>query len=99
MNRWGIPPDLERLVRKRDRRCVYCRTRFVRPTKKNPRPRSLATWEHVDNDVRNLDPRNVALCCLSCNASKGARTLRVWLDSEYCRRRGISGRSVAGLFR
>jgi hypothetical protein len=38
---------------------------------------------------------NIALCCRSCNSSKGQKLLADWLGSEYCRRRGIDSERVA----
>jgi hypothetical protein len=32
---------------------------------------------------------------MSCNSSKGTKALAVWIDSAYCKRRGISRDSVA----
>lgn len=36
---------------------------------------------------------------MACNASKGTKTLRAWLDSACCKRRGISERNVADVVR
>jgi hypothetical protein len=47
------------------------------------------------NDIRINGPENIALCCGSCNASKGAKLLRDWLNSKYCINRGITMTSVA----
>jgi hypothetical protein len=32
---------------------------------------------------------------MSCNASKGAKELAEWLESSYCKKRGISKHTVA----
>jgi hypothetical protein len=32
---------------------------------------------------------------MSCNASKGAKLLDVWLESKYCKAKHISAKSVA----
>ena len=96
MNRWNIPDWLEREVRDRDRNCVYCRVEFgsSRDTKK-----SMATWEHIVNDARIVNRENIARCCASCNASKGTKRLSVWLETEYCRKRGITRDTVAEVVR
>lgn len=95
-NRWNIPPELELLVRDRDRACVYCRHTFTAP----PASRSLApSWEHIINDATIITPENIALCCVGCNASKGQKTLREWLESDYCKRKGISAETVAPVVR
>ena len=92
MNRWRIPAWLEREVVERDRHCVYCGVAFVPG---NPSRRSKPSWEHIVNDVRIVTRENIARCCLSCNASKGARDLQIWLESEYCKCRRITAESVA----
>ena len=90
MNRWRIPNWLESEVTARDTDCVYCRTPFNRATR-----RTTATWEHIVNDARIITRENIALCCVSCNASKGAKLLSVWLRSEYCSKRDINIDTVA----
>jgi hypothetical protein len=57
--------------------------------------KTAATWEHVVNDARIVNRENIARCCASCNASKGTKTLADWLESAYCKRRGISKDTVA----
>ena len=47
------------------------------------------------NDARIVTVENIALCCIACNASKGAKDLAVWLESKYCITRGINERTVA----
>ncbi|MFM8372659.1 MAG: HNH endonuclease [Bacteroidota bacterium] len=88
-NRWGIPPSVEELVLLRDRSCVYCQV-VLGTTGKTRR-----TWEHIINDVRLNGADNIALCCSSCNASKGSKTLSDWLNSNYCKNKGISAKSVS----
>ena len=92
MNKWNIPDWLEREVRDRDRHCVYCRVEFG--SSKETRE-SIATWEHIVNDVRIVNRENIARCCFSCNSSKGIRNLSDWLESNYCRKRGITRDTVA----
>jgi len=48
-----------------------------------------------DLDLITLD--NVALCCGSCNSSKGKRSLREWLQSDYCLRLGVTEQSIAAV--
>lgn len=95
-NRWGIPKEVEVLVGARDTKCVYCGIEFSQVN--GPRT-SKASWEHIVNDIRICGPDNIALCCMSCNASKGSKLLRDWLNSEYCLRKGISAESVAEVVR
>lgn len=51
------------------------------------------------NDACVVTIQNIALCCVGCNASKGAKTLDVWLQSRYCEARGINAGSVAPVVR
>lgn len=57
------------------------------------------SWEHIVNDVRIVTKENIALCCRACNSSKGVKPLVVWLESAYCKRRGINRRTVAAVVR
>ena len=50
---------------------------------------------NIVNDIRINGVDNIALCCMSCNASKGAKLLEIWLESNYCIDRGITRDNVA----
>lgn len=88
-NRWGIPKAVEDLVEQRDKACIYCGIQFGsdRKTKKS--------WEHIVNDIRMCMVDNVALCCVSCNASKGAKPLKRWLETAGAIRKGVSPATLA----
>ena len=91
-NRWGIPKEVEEIVLKRDNTCVYCGISFIdfdqnKKTKK--------TWEHIINDIKINSADNIALCCGSCNASKGNKKLVKWLNSKYCLTKKINSESVS----
>ncbi|WP_180126028.1 HNH endonuclease [Rhodoferax sp. BLA1] len=92
MNKWNIPAWLENEVLERDRNCVYCGVSFAQVSKVRREQRS---WEHIVNDAKIVTRDNIALCCIGCNASKGAKTLEQWLASRYCRDRQISAQSVS----
>jgi hypothetical protein len=94
VNRWNIPDWLEREILERDRHCVYCGVEFVA---QGPARRFKPSWEHIVNDARIVTRENIARCCISCNASKGATDLASWLDSKYCKNRGITALSVAAI--
>jgi hypothetical protein len=94
MNRWNIPDWLERAVIERDRCCVYCGVDFIA---RNASRRDRPSWEHIINDARIISSKNIARCCIGCNASKGTKELVEWLDSRYCRTRGITRESVASV--
>jgi hypothetical protein len=97
MNNWGIPPEMEAAIRKRDQVCVYCGIEFLDAAANNGSRKRIATWEHIVNDASIVTLENIALCCNSCNASKGAKPLVDWLSSSYCRRKGIAAASVANV--
>lgn len=91
-NRWGIPREVEDHVFERDIACVYCGAEF----KEIDNSRTIKpSWEHIVNDIRINGTDNIALCCLSCNASKGSKLLEEWLKSDYCKRKEITINSVA----
>ena len=90
-NRWGIPREVEDIVKVRDTKCVYCGVIFSGKT--NSR-RGKPSWEHIVNDIRINGTDNIALCCMSCNASKGSKLLEDWLESDYCRKKEITVDSV-----
>ncbi len=95
MNKWGIPASLEREVRQRDKKCVYCRMQMLESPSADGTRKSVATWEHIINDARIVTRENIARCCASCNSSKGTKKLAVWIESSYCKRRGIGMDTVA----
>jgi hypothetical protein len=97
MNKWGIPEWLEKEVRARDINCVYCGVRLLENAPKNAPRKTVATWEHIINDARIVTRENIALCCASCNSSKGAKLLSEWIQSPYCKKNGINADTVADI--
>jgi hypothetical protein len=95
MNRWKIPRALEEEVSARDKACIYCGGNFAAASKRGQR----MSWEHIINDATLVNRENIALCCISCNASKGAKELWAWLESTYCRNRGIHLGTIAPVAR
>lgn len=93
-NRWGISLEVEDLVRKRDIKCVYCGIDFTNSVLSY---RTRPTWEHIINDLTIKGPENIALCCGSCNSSKGKKLLTDWLKSKYCGAKGITKETVAAV--
>jgi hypothetical protein len=91
VNRWNIPKALEAEVRSRDQACIYCGCIFAAASKRGER----MSWEHIINDAALVNRENIALCCISCNASKGIKELSAWLETPYCRNRGIHPGTVA----
>ncbi len=74
-NRWGIPKDVEEYVKERDKQCVYCGIDF---NEDGTSRKQKSSWEHIVNDIRINGIDNISLCCMSCNASKGAKVLEDW---------------------
>lgn len=91
-NKWGIPKEVEKFVIERDLFCVYCRVDF---SINHESRRTKPTWEHIINDITMSTVENIALCCTSCNASKGAKLLLNWLSSTYCINKKINERTVS----
>ena len=96
MNRWNIPDSLEREITERDRCCIYCGVDF---TTRGGSRRDTPSWEHIINDADIISRENIARCCIGCNASKGTKDIVEWLESQYCRTRGITRKSVASIVR
>jgi hypothetical protein len=99
MNRWRIPDWLEHEVRERDRECIYCRVPLLESTPANGSRKTVATWEHIANDARIITRENIARCCAPCNSSKGSKALSAWIESSYCKQRGIGPETVADVVR
>ncbi len=58
------------------------------------RRRNVATWEHIINDASIVSRENIARCCAACNSSKGSKKLSDWIQSGYCKKRGINKDTV-----
>ena len=95
-NNWSIPDWLEKEVRERDKTCVYCGVQF---TSAKISKKSAASWEHIINDEKIITRGNIALCCCGCNASKGQKQVSIWLQSTYCKERGITHEAVAPIIK
>ena len=93
-NRYGLPEDDVTLVRKRDRRCVYCRKKMSPP---GPAiwQGDWATIEHLNHLPPWDNPETIAICCGSCNSSRGNKPLLKWFESRYCMEHDISLSTVA----
>jgi hypothetical protein len=95
MNNWGIPDWLEEEVRQRDKTCVYCGIQMIEMMPPGGTREAVATWEHIINDASIVTRENIARCCVACNSSKGAKKLSDWIQSSYCKKRGITQDTVA----
>jgi 5-methylcytosine-specific restriction endonuclease McrA len=97
MNRWHIPHNLEDEIRQRDKKCVYCGATLIESPNYKGSRKHRATWEHIINDESIITNWNIARCCASCNSSKGTKRLSYWINSNYCKLRGISRETVADI--
>ena len=95
MNNWGIPDWLEEEVKERDKTCLYCGILMIEKMPPNGSRKDVATWEHIINDASIVTRENIARCCVACNSSKGTKKLSEWIESAYCKKRGISRDTVA----
>lgn len=59
----------------------------------------MPTWEHIINDAKIINRNNIALCCCSCNASKGAKELSIWIHSSYCMKNNINAETVSDVIK
>ncbi len=105
-NHFCIPKEIEDRIRDRDITCVYCH----KPMKEyahGPR-KDMAQIEHLNFDgpfywtdsckkgyVGGLKEEDLAICCGSCNPSRGVIKLAVWFEGDYCKKRNINKESVA----
>ena len=97
VKRWRITPELELKVRRRDLNCIYCGVAMLEAPLADGSRKTVGTWEHIINDERIVTPENIARCCWSCNSSKGTKALSIWIESKFCKRRGISWDTVADI--
>ena len=95
MNKWGIPDWLEKEVKERDKKCVYCGVHMIEQVPPRGPRKNVATWEHIINDATIVSRDNIARCCVACNASKGTKKLSDWIQSNYCKKHGINKETVA----
>lgn len=99
MNKWGIPVWLENEVKARDKQCVYCGIQMIEKVPLGGSRKVAATWEHIINDARIVTRENIVRCCAGCNSSKGAKRLTDWIQSTYCKNRGITFETVSEVVR
>src|SRR4029077_15645005 len=95
-NRYGLPEAEVDRVRERDALCVYCRKAMVKPGVRGSSTKDWATIEHLNNVEPWDNPDTIAICCGSCNSSRGGMPLMQWFGSRYCLEKEISPSTVAG---
>ena len=95
-NQFGIPNKDEEEIRMRNRVCVYCGKAFNKKGTYGKR----ATIEHLSCDPPfywkdGLKKSGLAICCGSCNSSRGKKTLPNWFKTPYCLDRNINKDTIA----
>jgi len=94
MNKYGLPENRLRKIRSRDTKCVYCHKAMTQP-KNGGFKGDWATIEHLNHLPPWNNPDTVAICCGSCNSSRGALPIFQWFKKSYCINKGISIETVA----
>ena len=94
MNQYGLPKKKLDEIRKRDTKCVYCHKKMFDPSD-GDFCGDWATIEHLNHLPPWDNPTTVAICCGSCNSSRGKKKLPDWFESEYCEERNINVQTVA----
>ena len=93
-DKYGLAEDELDRIRERDENCVYCHKKMVNPCSNNCRF-DWATIEHLNHLAPWNNPVTVAICCGSCNSSRGKRKLLDWFKTPYCIQENINGETVA----
>jgi len=97
----SYPTKMEMVeIQARDNRCVYCGKKFDtssetdRPTIEHLNHRQ--DWDSVGEYRREEKPVSeiVAICCMACNRNRGARSLRKWFESKYCKDNTINYQTI-----
>jgi len=107
-NKYGIPEDELKKIRARDKACVYCHKAMEEYSHAKGVSKDKATIEHLNKDgpfywnkAIIFDSSTVAICCGSCNSSRGKKELLDWFKTQYCinRNRAINENTVTELVR
>ncbi|MFH1938312.1 MAG: HNH endonuclease [Patescibacteria group bacterium] len=93
-NKYGISENELRKIRVRDKVCVYCHKKMIEPSDNNCR-KDWATIEHLNHLPPWDNSSTVAICCGSCNSSRGNEKLLDWFEILYCIEKNINYNTVA----
>lgn len=100
-NQHGIPEEELKKIKVRDTKCVYCHKAMKEYGHVKGTPGDKATIEHLNNHppffwnkLIIFDPSVVAICCGSCNSSRGPKELLDWFKEQYCLDRNINEKTV-----
>ena len=93
-NKYGISEVELQNIRARDKTCVYCKKKMTSPSAGGDR-RNWATIEHLNHLPPWNNAKTVAICCGSCNSSRGKKKLMDWFETPYCTEHSINEKTVA----
>jgi len=93
-NKYGIPDAELDKIKLRDKTCVYCHKRMIKPSNDSCR-KDWATIEHLNYLPPWNNSSTVVICCGSCNSSRGNKKLLDWFKMSYCKERNINEKTVA----
>lgn len=93
-NKYGLSEDKLKDIRARDTDCVYCHKKMIEPNPIGWRG-DWATIEHLNFLPPWNNAETVAICCGSCNSSRGAKNITDWFKTGYCREKNINAETVA----
>lgn len=93
-NKYGLPESDLDIIRKRDKVCVYCHKKMIKPGNGGSQ-KVWATIEHLNHLPPWNNPKTVAICCGSCNSSRSNKTLPNWFSTTYCTENNINFDTVA----
>ncbi len=82
-NKYAIPAEELQAIRNRDKDCVYCHKEISIPSEGVWRG-DWATIEHLNYLPPWNNPNTIAICCGSCNSSRGIKKISDWFKSKYC---------------
>lgn len=93
-NQYGIPEEYLNKIRERDKTCVYCHKTMIKPSDNSYR-KDWATIEHLNHLPPWDNPSTVAICCGSCNSSRGNKKLLDWFKTPYCLEKNINSETTS----
>jgi len=93
-NKYGLPEDRLNEIKVRDKTCVYCHKKIIKPSNDNCR-KDWATIEHLNYLPPWDNPSTVVICCGSCNSSRGNKKLLDWFKTLYCIEKNINYDTVS----
>ena len=95
-NKWNIPDWLDEEVKRRDKRCVYCDVEF---TPASLSKKTSASWDTSSMTAARPAEKISHCAVLDVIEAKGRKKLSDWLESNYCKRKGIAAGSVASIIK